>query len=333
MKNNALPFVTITIALYNAEKYIVKCLDSVANQTYKGRLECVIVDDCGTDRSVSIVEEYIKSYPGNVSFRVVHHESNQGLSEARNTGIKEAKGEYLYFLDNDDTIIPECIELMVQKVVEHPKSQIVFAGANTNLKGYEWLDYTIKSLPEYSEHRDWLQTKMLRRFDFSMTTWNKLLSIDFIKSNKLRFKKGIPHDDEYWNFQLAKYIEYASFLNVNTYNYEQYEGGIIKTETLEEGWQRSINLWNHIAESISGYNVTNQARGLCGFMFQKTSQVYPKRYKKDISRILISSSFKMSFPYNVYTLALSVLNFLNWRRFPTDRLRSRVRLPRVMCPD
>lgn len=321
-----LPTVTISIALYNAKDYIIRCLDSVAKQTYAGSIECIIVDDCGTDGSVKIVESYIRSYHGRVSFEIVHHEKNRGLSEARNTGINNAKGDYIFFLDNDDTIVPECIELMVQRVLEYPKSQMVFAGASTNMKGYEWMDFTKKQLPKYSFDRDWLQTSMLRRFDFTMTTWNKLISLKFIRDNSLRFKSGISHDDEFWNFQLAKYIEYASFIDKNTYYYQQYEGGIIQSESYSQGWDRCIHLWYHILNNLCAYNVTNQARGLCTFIFEYKKGGYPKRLNRDIFRLLFRAGLKMSYPYNIYTISQSFLALLNSKKYHNRKLRRRISL-------
>lgn len=324
-----MPTVSIIIPIYNVEPYIRQCLQSVMDQTLTEGIECILVDDCGQDKSIDIAQQMVDEYKGNIDFRIIHHEKNIGLSAARNTGIREAKGEWLYFLDSDDWIIPECIELMMETIRKYPDTQIVFAGTTVSTGEHNWLDYTRKTLPEYSKNKDWLQLSMLRRTDFGMTAWNKLISRTIIEKNKLLFQEGLIHEDELWNFQLAEHVTKAAFINSNTYFYRINATGIINSATEQIRWKRLMVLWNKMLYSIKGKQTSNQARGLCGFMFQKTSQDYPKRYKKDISRILISSSFKMSFPYNVYTLALSVLNFLNWRRFPTDRLRSRVRLPRM----
>ena len=73
-------------------------------QTYQGAMECLIVDDCGTDDSMAIAERTIATYEGPIVFQVLHHERNRGLSAARNTGTLAAKGDYLYYLDSDDEI-------------------------------------------------------------------------------------------------------------------------------------------------------------------------------------------------------------------------------------
>ena len=104
---------SIIIPIYNVEPYILECLQSVANQTIEDKLECILVDDCGTDNSVSVAEEFLKTYSGAIHFELLHHQKNGGLSAARNTGVRASHGEYLYFLDSDDTIIPRCSNRLV----------------------------------------------------------------------------------------------------------------------------------------------------------------------------------------------------------------------------
>ena len=100
--------VSLIIPIYNVSRYLVRCLDSVISQTFRN-IECILVDDCGADNSVNIAEDYIKGYQGPVVFKLIHHKYNRGLSAARNTGIDAACGDYLYFMDSDDAIIPETI--------------------------------------------------------------------------------------------------------------------------------------------------------------------------------------------------------------------------------
>ena len=102
--------ISIIVPVYNVEQYIKECFDSIAAQTYKGDIECIFVDDCGQDDSVAILEKLIAEYHGPMQFSIVHHEHNKGLSGARNTGIRKASGDYLYFLDSDDSITSDCIE-------------------------------------------------------------------------------------------------------------------------------------------------------------------------------------------------------------------------------
>lgn len=84
--------VSIIIPVYNVAPYIEDCLRSVMRQTYAGPMECLIVDDCGTDESIHIAERLITEYNGPIHFDILHHNHNRGLSAARNTGIENAVG-------------------------------------------------------------------------------------------------------------------------------------------------------------------------------------------------------------------------------------------------
>ena len=115
----AMPFkVSIIIPVYNAEKYLIRCLKSVIAQTYEN-LECIIVEDNSQDNSAKIIKSFIDSYKGNVFFKVIQHEVNKGLSEARNKGTTHATGEYIFYLDADDEILPKCIDLLVEKAISY----------------------------------------------------------------------------------------------------------------------------------------------------------------------------------------------------------------------
>lgn len=102
--------ISVIVPIYNVENYILECLQSVAAQTKTKNVECILVDDCGTDNSVKVAEQFISDYKGDISFALFHHSENKGLSAARNTGIKNARGKYLFFLDSDDTIKPYCLD-------------------------------------------------------------------------------------------------------------------------------------------------------------------------------------------------------------------------------
>ena len=112
MKVNEL--ISIIVPVYNVEKYIEKCLDSIINQTYKN-IEIIVIDDGSTDNSANICDKYTKK---SNKLRVIHKE-NGGISEARNLGISEAKGKYIIFIDSDDYIETEMIEKLYNACIEN----------------------------------------------------------------------------------------------------------------------------------------------------------------------------------------------------------------------
>ena len=216
--------ISIIVPVYNVEPYIRECFDSIAAQTYKGELECIFVDDCGQDKSVEIIEKLIADYLGTVDFSLVHHEHNKGLSGARNTGIRYASGDYLYFLDSDDSITPDCIEKLPALAVKYPGVEMVQGSAKANT---DWLMLKQGQVPEYSDKFKWIRQTLLKRYVIPMTAWNKLVRRDFVLAHQLYFVEGMIHEDEIWNFMLAKYVCSMAFCFEPTYNYRENESGIM----------------------------------------------------------------------------------------------------------
>ncbi|MBF1149664.1 MAG: glycosyltransferase family 2 protein, partial [Cloacibacterium normanense] len=123
-----LPLVTISIPIYQCENHIITCLQSVANQTYQN-LEILLVDDLGNDNSMLLVEDYILKNP-HFNFKILKNERNSGLSVVRNVGIGHAHGKYIFFLDSDDEITPDCISKMVE-IAEREHVQMVCGNVRT----------------------------------------------------------------------------------------------------------------------------------------------------------------------------------------------------------
>lgn len=108
------PLISVIVPIYNVEKYLVRCLDSLAAQTYRN-LEVILIDDGSTDDSGAIADRYVKK---DKRFYVIHQQ-NGGLSNARNHGIEVAKGKYLTFVDSDDTVTPDYVEFMYELLAAH----------------------------------------------------------------------------------------------------------------------------------------------------------------------------------------------------------------------
>ena len=230
--------ISIIVPVYNVEQYISECFDSIAVQTYKGEIECIFVDDCGQDKSVEILEKMIADYQGGISFSIIHHEHNKGLSGARNTGIRHAQGDYLYFIDSDDSITPDCIEKLVALAEKYPGVEVVQGSTKSK---QEWLQLAKKHFPEYSDNFKWIRKTMLLRFSIPMTAWNKLVRKDLIVKNGLYFEEGLIHEDEIWNFMLAKHAHSIAFCCDITYIYRENPNGIIG-QTKECNYSPILNI-------------------------------------------------------------------------------------------
>ena len=209
--------VSIIIPVYQVASCIKDCLISVMRQTYVGSMECIIVDDGSTDCSIAIAEQLILEYKGPVCFRFLHHKQNRGLSSARNTGTLHAKGEFLYYLDADDEIAENCIEILMRKIEELPELELVQGNA----------------LWQYSSHKSIIQIKHIllpltvtnkevrkcfcQYKQMKINVWNKLIRRDLIIQNNIFCREGLLFEDLLWSFNLLKVLRKVSFVSEVTY--------------------------------------------------------------------------------------------------------------------
>ncbi len=207
--------ISVIIPVYNVEHYIERCLMSVMHQTYGGPIECIIVDDCGTDRSMAIVSEMLSSYNGLIAFRVIHHKINRGLSAARNTGTDCASGDYVYYLDGDDAMTEDCLSLMAAEVEKHPQVEMVLGAYNRISESIEVHQHE----GCYVEDNRWIRYEFFKQGlgTLHVQAWNKLLSLSFLRKNSLHFLEGVIHEDEHWSFFVYKELKNLSIIEQVTY--------------------------------------------------------------------------------------------------------------------
>ena len=215
--------VSIIIPVYNVALYIEDCLNSVLSQTYPN-IECVIVDDCGQDNSMCIVKSLLAARSSHIEIRMITHKVNKGLSEARNSGIREATGDYLYFLDSDDYIAEDAIERMVDMV---EKCAVDFVVGN------------VETIGDDSRQRYYLRMKSGYLFgnekisysysesQWYMMAWNKMVSRSFLLKNDIFFVPNIYHEDEIWSFKLALLADSMAVCDSVTYFYRIRKNGSI----------------------------------------------------------------------------------------------------------
>ena len=221
--------VSIIIPVYNVSAYIERCIKSVMRQTFSGFIECIIVDDCSPDDSIEKCSRIIKSYNGNVQFRILRHEKNKGLSEARNTGTNNAAGRYIYYLDSDDELPQNAIEVLWTQVEKHPNIDVVM-GATFSSFNKEYY-----SINQYRDHsftcnRKWIQYNCFTsKKNIAVNAWNKLLRHELILNHDLYFMPGIIHEDQQWFFYLVKYVQSWAFVFEDTYIHYRTENSIMTT--------------------------------------------------------------------------------------------------------
>lgn len=211
--------ISIIVPMYQVEQYLAICLKSITDQTMTDGVECILVDDCGSDRSLFIAKDFIEHYQGNVLFRIVEREKNGGLSAARNSGIDVASGEYVYFLDSDDEITPNCLEIMWGLVEKYGKVNLV-QGAFFEDEKYANSISNIK-FPEFCTCQAEIKTFLLQYLGDIVGAQSRLINLSFLKEHHLYFEEGIIHEDNLWTFFLSKYVRTMAYCDVCTY-YHRY---------------------------------------------------------------------------------------------------------------
>lgn len=222
--------ISIIIPVYNVEQYVKECIDSVIAQKdiEDINVECIIVDDRGNDCSMDIVRSIVSAYVGPIEFNIVTREKNGGLSAARNSGIRIAKGEYVYFLDSDDTISQSCISTLWDEVIRRNRPNIVLGKTACFPKKImrNYFDFKLRGIPEYVSNKDNVEKYYLTLPEIAC---NRLIDLKWMKSNDLFFKEGILHEDFHWHLKSYQYIKSFSYLPIEspTYNYRMREDSII----------------------------------------------------------------------------------------------------------
>lgn len=225
-------FFSVVVPVYNVEKYLKTCIDSILNQTFKD-FELILVDDGSTDSSPQICDEYAKN---DVRIRVLH-KPNGGLSDARNTGLKSSCGKYLIFIDSDDYWDDNCSLEKINKLILSNNADVV----TWRFKKYIEDDLRIENvgfdLPSEYDYSALIKSKNL-----VVSAWNKAINRKLFEENDLMFREGVFSEDVEWCARLL--IVSKSFLpsNLNFYVYRQRKGSI--THSIKE---KNINdLKSHI---------------------------------------------------------------------------------------
>lgn len=223
--------VSILIAAYNIEMFIDDCLYSAINQTYKN-IEIIVVNDGSTDNTKIIIEKYLKE---NSNLKLINQE-NGGLVSARKAGVENAKGDFVFFLDGDDTIPHDAIENLVCGINEN--TDIVVANYSINRNKYSKV---VKSYGFISGNKFDLLTNIYKNSLCNL--WGNLYSITLFKDFKfpLELYKSIGEDLVIITYLILNSKGTIEYINETTYNYEIRSNSIIGSVVKESIWGQGFN--------------------------------------------------------------------------------------------
>ena len=226
--------ISVIIPIYNVEQFVQRCLESVMTQIVLNvEIECVIVDDCGHDHSMDIVRQTVANYHGPINFKLISHKQNRGLSAARNTGLYHATGDFIFFVDSDDYLMPNSFQYFLDHLKCYPDVDIIMG----NVKACKGGDFLIKNIesPLLMEDCNIFFRKMLRH-QIYLYAWNKLIRRKILMDYKVYFEEGILFEDQCWAYELFSHLSSILILPKVTYIYENNPFSIVNTAfTAERG--------------------------------------------------------------------------------------------------
>lgn len=213
--------VSVIVPVYNTAQYLVKCLDTLVNQTLE-EIEIIVVNDGSTDDSQKIIEDYALKFPQIKSYV----KTNGGLSDARNFGLEKASGEFIGFVDSDDFVSEEMFELLYKKAIEH-EAEIVFCDLEkVNERGEAFRD--LQQSPQLPEKIE-LEKDFTIFGEMACFACNKLFKKELFEHH--RFRKGIHFEDIELIPKLVLDSKIIAKINEPFYKYFERQDSITKTHT------------------------------------------------------------------------------------------------------
>lgn len=219
--------ISVIVPIYKVEDYLDECLVSIINQTYRD-IEIICVDDCTLDNSINIVKKYMRI---DSRIRLINHEKNKGLGGARNTGIDNARGEYIAFVDSDDVLDLSMLEKMERAIRKYDVDSVVcgirrFIGKNEieRTSTFHTLSNPGSRVFYIADHKE-------RLSDIWPSAPNKLYKASIIKQHHLRYQENLLYEDHYFYYSYFAHVDSFYFIDEPLYSYRASRPGSI-TSTL-----------------------------------------------------------------------------------------------------
>lgn len=205
--------ISVIIPVYNVENYIKRCIDSAVNQSFRD-IEILIIDDFGDDNSIKIANEYAIKDP---RIRIIKSDKGKDVSEARNTGIRHSKGEYIYFLDADDYMEKSLLEKTYIIAANNCADMISFGAQMV----YDDCEPEIFISNSAYPKNNLEALELLSNFKIGYMPWDKLTKASVIKNNNIKFVSMPKHEDIFFAIQSVYYSRKIIAIPDVLYNYYQ----------------------------------------------------------------------------------------------------------------
>ena len=210
--------VTVGIPVYQSVDYIQETMNSALNQSFSD-IEFLIVDDCGNDGTMDVISCFQTSHPRGNDIRILVNEKNKGVSYSRNRIIDEAKGRFLYFMDSDDSIEPNTIQLLYDAIIQHNVQvaygsyEIIDGIGNSPIERYKKDALVLRGEDELAMYA------FKNNHIFHVSACNHLINLEFLRQSNVRFIDASYWEDMVYTTELVTKIESAVLLPDITYHY------------------------------------------------------------------------------------------------------------------
>lgn len=240
---------SIVIPVYNVEKFLKRCLDSIIKQN-EDNIEIILVDDGSTDSSAKICDDYSKKY----NFIKIYHKKNGGASSARNYGIEYTIGEYIWFIDSDDKIEKQSLKNIIN-IIEKNDFDVIVCNSK---KVFE--DGTIKDECKYSiktgayTSEDFMKALKKNPESVIFAPQYYIVKKEFLIKNKIYFYEGIIHEDELWIPQLLIFANSIYYSNLNIYYHYMWNGSVMHSTKIEKSGISCLTVANELFKIYDNSN-------------------------------------------------------------------------------
>lgn len=275
--------VTVVVPCHNAQDFVLRTLTSIENQTHKN-LQVILVDDHSTDNTKNILLDFALNKQ---NFTVISS-CGIGVSCARNTGIDNADGDYIAFIDSDDVVSPFHIETLLRGVLEHNADLSITSykkvADKKPLDKYKFIEPKKVNARLYDKTSATEQFLSQKRFEFSV--WNKLYSVKIIKDFNVRFLDGCKYnEDSLFNYKYLKHTKLTAFFDTVTYFYVQRKSSLVHKLFVEHKLDAYFSLNNIVVDSSKNFvEVIHYAHSIRAAL---TCEILFFLYKSDYSNPLV----------------------------------------------
>lgn len=212
------PLISVIVPIYNVEKYLARCVDSIVNQTYKN-LEIILVDDGSPDRCPQMCNDYAEK---DSRIKVVH-KKNGGLSDARNAGMAVATGEYISFIDSDDYVSDDFFECLLD-VMNKENSDIAECSVVKFYEDNRFDEFSDDLSVKTYDTQD-AMSALIAENPFHQHVWNKLYKTELVKD--IPYAVGKLNEDEFWTYRVFGRANKVARINKTMYYYFQRSSSIM----------------------------------------------------------------------------------------------------------